>query len=115
MAVHFDLGRPSPYMLYFCKVRTRVLQAVTHVDGSARVQSVSASQNPSLHRLLAAFKARTGYGVLCNTSLNFNGAGFINRTSDLVAYAEQAGLDGFVIEGTLFQRDTSPGHAGGSQ
>ena len=115
MAAHFDMARPSPYMLYFCKVRTRVLQAITHVDGSARVQSVSASQNPGLHRLLAAFKARTGYGVLCNTSLNFNGAGFINRTSDLVAYAEQAGLDGFVIEGALFQRDTSPMHAGGSQ
>ncbi len=71
--------------------------------------------NPALHRLPAAFRARTGYGVLCNTSLNFNGAGFINRTSDLVAYAEQAGLDGFVIEGTLFQRDTSHPHAGGGQ
>lgn len=115
MALHFDLGRPSPYMLYFCKVRSRVLQAITHVDGSARVQSVSASQNPALHSLLTAFKARTGYGVLCNTSLNFNGAGFINRTSDLVAYAEAAGLDGFVIEGTLFERDTSPTHARGSQ
>ncbi len=49
-----------------------------------------------------------GYEVLCNTSLNFHGAGFINRTSDLVSYAEQAGLDGFVIQGPLFLRDWQP-------
>lgn len=108
LQAHFDLSRPSPFMLYFSRARSPALQATTHVDGSARVQSVSASQNPGLHRLLTAFKARTGYGVLCNTSLNFHGAGFINRTSDLVSYAEQAGLDGFVIEGTLFQRDWQP-------
>lgn len=95
-------------MLYFSKARSSALQATTHVDGSSRVQSVSASQNPSVHRLLTAFKAKTGYGVLCNTSLNFHGAGFINRTSDLVSYAEQAGLDGFVIQGTLFLRDWQP-------
>nr|WP_116336214.1 carbamoyltransferase C-terminal domain-containing protein [Cupriavidus taiwanensis] len=105
---HFDLSRPSPYMLYFSKARSAALQATTHVDGSSRVQSVSASQNPNLHRLLTAFKAKTGYGVLCNTSLNFHGAGFINRTSDLVAYAQQTGLDGFVMEGTLFLRDWQP-------
>ncbi|XYI31113.1 Proline dehydrogenase [Cupriavidus oxalaticus] len=108
LEAHFDLLRPSPFMLYFSKARSPALQATTHVDGSARVQSVNASENPGLHRLLTAFKARTGYGVLCNTSLNSHGAGFINRTSDLVSYAEQAGLDGFVIEGTLFQRDWQP-------
>ncbi|AGW91575.1 hypothetical protein N234_16210 [Ralstonia pickettii DTP0602] len=106
IAAHFDLERPSPYMLYFCKVKSRDrLRAVTHVDGSSRVQSVNAVQNPMLYRLLSEFKALTHFGVLCNTSLNFNGTGFINRTSDLVRYAESMGLDGFAINSVLFSRD----------
>ncbi|VVE43914.1 carbamoyltransferase [Pandoraea horticolens] len=105
IATHFDLERPSPYMLYFCKVKTPDrLRAITHVDGSSRVQSVNAAQNPLLYRLLLKFKGMTDFGVLCNTSLNFNGTGFINRTSDLVRYADKAGLDGFAIENVLFSR-----------
>jgi len=46
------------------------LPAITHVDGSARVQTVSAQTNPRFHHLLEAFKARTGLGVLVNTSFN---------------------------------------------
>ncbi|WP_396982598.1 carbamoyltransferase C-terminal domain-containing protein [Nonomuraea sp. WAC 01424] len=46
---------------------------------------------------LEAFRDRTGFSVLCNTSLNNNGRGFINRTSDLIAYGEKHGLDGHVI------------------
>jgi hydroxymethyl cephem carbamoyltransferase len=100
--LHFDLGRASPHMLFLARVKTRQLAAVTHVDGTARVQTVRAGENAPLHRLLTAFKVRTGFGVLCNTSLNFNGAGFINRTTDLVRYATDSGLDGFVIDGELF-------------
>jgi hydroxymethyl cephem carbamoyltransferase len=107
----FDLGRPSPHMLYVSRARSSALGAVTHVDGSARVQTVNAGQHPALHRLLRAFRERTGFGVLCNTSLNFQGAGFINRTSDLLRYARDNGLDGFVIDGVLFKReDALNGH-----
>jgi predicted NodU family carbamoyl transferase len=81
------------------------LAAITHADGTARAQTVTESQNPKMHALLTAFKQRTGYGVLCNTSLNFSGCGFINRLSDLVAYARQVGLDGFVV-GDVFYVDT---------
>jgi hydroxymethyl cephem carbamoyltransferase len=101
-SLHFDLDRPSPHMLFFARARTDQLGAVTHVDGSARIQTVSAGENAALHRLLTAFKARSGVGVLCNTSLNFSGAGFINRTSDLVRFASESGLDGFVVDGVLF-------------
>jgi predicted NodU family carbamoyl transferase len=69
------------------------------VNGTARIQTVTSASNRNLHGLLAAFKARTGYGVLCNTSLNFNGKGFINNIGDLNAYAVQHGLDGFVVDG----------------
>jgi hydroxymethyl cephem carbamoyltransferase len=84
-------------MLYFQKVLTTNLPAITHVDGSARLQSINKHQNPEMYRLLSAFKALTGFGVLCNTSLNFKGAGFINRMSDLVRYCRERALDGFVV------------------
>lgn len=93
---HFDWQGPSPHMLYFQKVRNPALKAITHVDGTARAQTVNGSQNPAMHSLLQAFGGITGAGVLCNTSLNFNGTGFINRTSDLYAYCRDAGIDGFV-------------------
>jgi hydroxymethyl cephem carbamoyltransferase len=93
----------SPYMLYFQKVKSpESLAAVTHVDGSARAQTVAKSQNPEVYALLTAFKEKTGYGVLCNTSLNFLGRGFINRMSDLVRYSRAVGLDGFVVGDTLY-------------
>ncbi|KAA3441951.1 proline dehydrogenase [Mesorhizobium sp. SARCC-RB16n] len=102
IALHFDLARPSPYMLLFQNVLDTRLQAVTHVDGTARAQTISADQNPRLFQLLTSFKAKSGVGVLCNTSLNFNGTGFINRASDVLKYARATGLDGFVIDDTFY-------------
>ncbi|AXB41655.1 3'-hydroxymethylcephem-O-carbamoyltransferase [Amycolatopsis albispora] len=95
----------DPYMLYFRHVReSSGVRAVTHVDGSARVQTVREAGNPQLHRLLSAFAAQRGVGVLCNTSLNFNGEGFINRMSDLVLYCESRGIEDMVVGGTWYQR-----------
>ncbi|ESZ00002.1 proline dehydrogenase [Mesorhizobium sp. C089B] len=102
VALHFDLARPSPHMLFFQRVLDSRLEAVTHVDGTARAQTVSAKQNLRLFQLLTSFKAKSGAGVLCNTSLNFNGTGFINRASDLLAYARATGLDGFVINDSFY-------------
>lgn len=106
---HFDWDGPSPHMLFFQRVRDARLQAVTHVDGSARVQTVTARQNGPVHALLAAFRALSGVGVLCNTSLNFNGAGFINRTSDLYRYCNDTGIDGFVYDDKFCIMPTAPG------
>jgi len=103
----FGCDRPSPHMLYTQTVATAELAAVTHVNRTARIQTVSATSNPNLHGLLLAFKARTGYGVLCNTSLNFKGKGFINSMSELSAYAIEHGLDGFVVEGRAYMVKTS--------
>jgi len=89
----FDLPAPSPYMLFTAPVlparrlpvkeagdwqarlgATRsVIPAVTHVDYSARVQTVARSENPHLHELLTAFAGRTGCPVLVNTSFNVRG------------------------------------------
>lgn len=103
----FGLESPSPYMLYFSQVLTPALKSVTHVDNSARVQTVSVGQNETIYRLLQHFKDITGFGVLCNTSLNYNGKGFINNTSDAFRYARERGLDGIVI-GDRFYKKRSP-------
>jgi len=98
----FGCDQASPHMLYTYRARTDALAAVTHVNRTARIQTVSSETNRSLYNLLIAFKARTGYGVLCNTSLNFNGRGFINKIDDLSSCAVRHGLDGFVIEGRSY-------------
>ncbi|WP_411703826.1 carbamoyltransferase C-terminal domain-containing protein [Edaphovirga cremea] len=102
MGEYFYPSNPSPFMLEFRKVISAKIPAVTHVDNSARPQSVNKSQNLRMHQLLTAYRDVSGVGVLCNTSLNFNGRGFINRLSDLHRFASEHDLDGFVIEDTLF-------------
>lgn len=98
----FDCNDSSPFMLFTYQAKTDALAAVTHVNGTARIQTVSSTSNPNLYDLLVAFKVRTGYGVLCNTSLNFNGRGFINNIGDLTEYTENHNLDGFVVEGRAY-------------
>ncbi len=104
-SLHFDMTGSSPYMLSFHQVTDPNLAAVTHVDGSARVQTVRRDQNPFFHDLLTEFKSISGVGVLCNTSLNFRNSGFINTTSDLGHYARQVELDGFVAGNTFYEID----------
>jgi len=98
----FGCDHESPFMLFTYRTNTDALAAVTHVNGTARLQTVSPSTNARLYELLVAFKARTGYGVLCNTSLNFKGKGFINNLMDLDTYTVECGLDGFVVEGHAY-------------
>jgi predicted NodU family carbamoyl transferase len=98
----FGCDGASPFMLYTFHATTDALAAVTHVNGTARLQTVSSMTNRHLYDLLIAFKARTGYGVLCNTSLNFKGRGFINKIADLSRYVIEHSLDGFVVEGRSY-------------
>lgn len=98
----FGCDQASPFMLYTYRAKTNALAAVTHINGTARIQTVSSVTNQNLYELLVAFKARTGYGVLCNTSLNFNGKGFINKIDDISEYVIKHNLDGFVVEGRTY-------------
>jgi hydroxymethyl cephem carbamoyltransferase len=100
----FDRDHPDPYMLYFRLAKGWDLGAVTHVDKSARVQTVTKQTNEPLYELLTAVAKDNGVGVLCNTSLNFKGTGFINRMSDLTVYAERHGLDDLVVGDRWFER-----------
>ncbi|MGQ4389005.1 carbamoyltransferase C-terminal domain-containing protein [Streptomyces sp. SAS_270] len=75
-AEYFDLDAPAPHMLRVVPVREQYrdrLAAVTHVDGTARVQTVSRDANPRIHRLLHLVGERTGFPIMVNTSLNRRG------------------------------------------
>jgi carbamoyltransferase len=72
-AHYFDIRRPSPFMQFAAPVipsAAKAIPAVTHVDCTARLQTVGPEDDPFVRRLLQAFKARTGVPVLLNTSYN---------------------------------------------
>lgn len=94
----FFNGVGDEYMLYFAQVRDPRLASVTHVDGTARVQVVTPATNPGLYQLLTAIADRGGVPIVCNTSLNFPGRGFINRMSDLTYYCEENGVTDMVVD-----------------
>lgn len=101
---HFENCEVSKYMLFFYRVINPKLQAITHTDGTARVQTVAHDDNPILHSLLTAFKEISGVGVLCNTSLNFSGTGFINNRSDVEKFCTDNEISTFVIDDTMYTR-----------
>lgn len=72
---YFEMDCPSPYMLLVAQVREdkREIPAVTHVDGSARIQTVDAVTNPLYHKMIKRFDEKTGCAVIINTSFNVRG------------------------------------------
>ena len=75
IAEWFEIDEPAPYMEKVFPIRQekrQLIPAVTHVDGSGRLQSVSRSTNPKYHALITAFFERTGVPIVLNTSLNEN-------------------------------------------
>lgn len=85
--------RESPYMqcVYPVKEKER-FPAITHADGTARVQTVSREQHPELHELLTRFYAETGCPMLLNTSLNIKGMPLVDDESDARQFAEAYGV-----------------------
>lgn len=75
VSTYFEQDIRSPFMMHVVKIKDEwqaKLPAVTHVDGTGRLQSVSKDENPVYYRLIEAFKRKTGVGVLLNTSFNEN-------------------------------------------
>ncbi|MBI2789712.1 MAG: hypothetical protein HYX59_13620 [Elusimicrobia bacterium] len=103
-AEFFHLDAPSPFMLLAPRVREEkkaAIPAVTHADGTARVQTVTGAQNPRFHRLLKAFDEAAGVPVLVNTSFNRRGEPIVCSPEDAVACFKETGLDALVL-GDLF-------------
>ena len=104
-----------PFMIIVLPVRPEkrtLLGAVTHVDGSARVQSVSRTDNPRYHALIEAFGRRTGVPIVLNTSFNNNAEPIVNSATDAVVAFLTTGLQALVIGNWLVSKVPDvPGHS----
>ncbi len=96
---------PLKEKLYFLRSD---IPAVTHLDYSARVQTVSAAENPAYHALLGAFKARTGCGVLVNTSFNVRGEPMVCTPEDAYRCFMGTEMDYLVVGNLLFDKKRQP-------
>jgi len=104
-AAHFDLDHASRYMLETCQVKSPIkLPAITHVDGSARVQTVDGDANPRFARLLHTFERLTGCPILLNTSFNLNYEPIVCTPADALICFIRSGLDVLVLEDYVIDR-----------
>jgi carbamoyltransferase len=105
----FELDRESPYMLLVCPVRPgREIPAVTHVDGSARVQTVRRDQHPEFYDLLAEFDRRTGCPVLINTSFNVRGEPIVCTPDDAYLCFMRTHMDALVLGNQILRKEGQP-------
>lgn len=136
---YFELDAESPYMLLVAQVKRerrlaneRVLgkgddmlplinaersdiPAVTHVDYSARVQTVGDDANPELRRILEAFQEKTGCAVLVNTSFNVRGEPIVCTPQDAYRCFMNTGIDLLVLEDRLLWKHDQPASPGGEE
>jgi carbamoyltransferase len=131
VADYFEVVEESPYMLIVANVKkercTRPagdeqhlsltewvnrprsdLPAITHVDYSARVQTVDRERNPRLHDLLTAFKMRTGCSVLVNTSFNVRSEPIVCTPTDAYCCFMRTGMDILVLEDFVLEKKNQP-------
>ncbi|SEP97686.1 carbamoyltransferase [Streptomyces sp. yr375] len=90
------------------KIHRSTVPAVTHVDMSARVQTVSREANPAFHRLLTAFKAETGCPVLVNTSFNVRGEPIVRSPEEAYTCFMRTRIDVLVLGGFLLLKENQP-------
>ena len=108
-AEHFDLDHPSPFMLETCQVISPLdLPAITHVDGSARVQTVDPEASPRFAALLERFEQRTGCPMLLNTSFNLRGEPIVCTPVDAILCFVRSQIDVLVVEDFLLDREQVP-------
>ena len=128
---YFEQTAPSPYMLIVAPVQEELripmteeqkglhgiellntkrseLPAITHVDYSARIQTVHPETNPRYHQLLKAFEARTGCGVLVNTSFNVRGEPIVCTPTDAYRCFMRTEMDYLVVENFLLKKTDQP-------
>jgi carbamoyltransferase len=104
---YFDIIGESPVMLKVCPVRPQMRQllpAITHVDGSARLHTVSRAVNPLFYDLLRKFGALTGTPVLLNTSFNIQGEPIVESPEDAIRCFFSTGLDSLALGSFLITK-----------
>jgi carbamoyltransferase len=103
---HFALDHPSPFMLETCQVISALdLPAITHVDGSARVQTVSPDTNARFAALLMEFEKLTGCPILLNTSFNVKGEPIVCTPEDALKCFITTNIDVLVLEDVIIDRE----------
>jgi len=111
--VEFDESErhyPAQFMLYVASVRPEkreVIPAVTHADGSSRLQAVSAKTNPRYAKLIERFGEQTGVPVLLNTSFNLRGEPMVNAPADAIKTFLNSGIDWLVLGSHLVRKPGS--------
>jgi carbamoyltransferase len=103
----FDPGGHDPFMLFQHTVRPswkERIPAVCHVDGTARLQTVSETDEPVIYELLRCYQRLSGIPVLCNTSANYPGCGFFPSIADAIRWG---GVRHVWSEGTLYTCDAA--------
>ena len=100
----FDIDSSSPVMMRNVKVLEKRLVAITHFDGTARVQTVNEIQNKLLYSLLLEVEKSTGFPVLLNTSFNRPGEPIVESPSDALASFAMGSLDYLFLENVLISR-----------
>jgi len=105
-AEYFDLDRPSPYMLLTAQVREekRHIPSVTHVDGSARLQTVAREENPMFYDLIREFERQTGCPILINTSFNVRGEPIVCTPHDAFKCFMRTDMDFLVMGNTVVDK-----------
>lgn len=104
--------RPSPYMLLVPAVvesKRQVIPAVTHVDGTGRLQTVSKDSNPHLYSIIDRFREATGVPVLLNTSFNVANEPIVETPEDAIRCFLGTGIDAQLIGDRLLIKDDPPG------
>ena len=95
---YFKLKNPSPYMLLVAKVlNPKLIPSVTHVDGTARVQTVNKYQNKIFYNLIKKFKQITGVGCILNTSFNDAGEPIVETPEDAIIGMLNSNIDYLVL------------------
>ena len=104
---YLESAGDSPFMVLTAQVRPEkraVIPAVTHVDGSARPQTVEKGVNPLYWRLLDEFEKRTGVPVIMNTSFNLRGEAIVNTPTDALRTFFSSGMDALVLGSFLVEK-----------
>jgi carbamoyltransferase len=107
-ADYFEGYYPNPFMLLVLPIRPDkrdVIPAVTHVDGTGRLQSVLPDANPLYHRLIEDFERRTGVPVVLNTSFNLRGEPIVHRPEEAVLDFLGTGMDALVLGPYVVEKD----------
>ena len=106
----FEIDRPSPYMLLVAPVRPgkTPLPSITHVDNSARIQTINRDQDALYYDLIDRFRQRTGVPVLINTSMNVRGEPMVNTADDTYRCFMRTEMDALVVGPFVMLKEDQP-------